>query len=259
MPTRPRPAFVYGNFATTLDGVVSLNHPGAASGGEITGHAPHDRFLMGLLRATADAVVVGAGTLRAVPHHLWTPEHVFPSRALDFADLRRRLGRSTVPLNVVVTAGGKLDLQLPVFSSGKVPALIVTTSRGARRLSPHRLPPTTRLVVAGRSDRLTARAVLRTIQQVGRHRSILVEGGPHLIGTFLGENLLDELFLTLAPQIAGRDGSVARPGLVEGRLFAPHDPRWGSLLGARRGGDHLYLRFGFGPVRQSAPIPATRS
>jgi riboflavin biosynthesis pyrimidine reductase len=46
---------------------------------------------------------------------------------------------------------------------------------------------------------------------------ILVEGGPLLMGDFFAERLLDELFLTLAPQIAGRDGSVERPGFVAGK------------------------------------------
>ena len=64
--------YVVGNFASTLDGVVSLQSPGASSGGEITGFDPRDRLLMGILRAAADAVVVGAGTLRAVPRHVWT-------------------------------------------------------------------------------------------------------------------------------------------------------------------------------------------
>ena len=65
------------------------------------------------------------------------------------------------------------------------------------------------------------------------------------MGDFLAERVLDELFLTLAPQIAGRDGSVERPGLVSGKSFAPDDPRWGTLVSVRRGGSHLFLRYSF--------------
>src|SRR5205814_1075730 len=71
--------YVIGNFVSTLDGVVSLNIPGKAGGGPISGFNPHDHLIMGLLRGVADAVIVGAGTLRAVsPHHRWTAEYINP-------------------------------------------------------------------------------------------------------------------------------------------------------------------------------------
>ena len=57
---------VFANFVETLDGIVSLGVPGQAGGGEISGFNPHDRMVMGLLRAASDAVIVGAGTVRAV-------------------------------------------------------------------------------------------------------------------------------------------------------------------------------------------------
>ena len=243
LPGPPQRPYVVANFATTLDGVVSLNAPGASGGGEITGFAPHDRLLMGLLRAVADAVIVGAGTLRAVPRHLWTAEHVYPAMSTEYGELRRRLGKPPVPLNVIVTARGELDLRLPVFSSGKVPVLIVTTARGARRLSSSELPRIVSVAVAGTSGPLRARAVLRAVRTTGRHDVLLVEGGPHLLGDFLAEGYLNELFLTLAPQIAGRKDPVERPGLVMGRAFAPEHPLWASLVGVRRGASLLFLRF----------------
>lgn len=64
-----------------------------------------------------------------------------------------------------------------------------------------------------------------------------------LAGDFLAEVCLDELFLTLAPQFAGRDESVERFGLVAGKLFAPDQPRWGRLIAVRRGENHLFLRY----------------
>ncbi|HLY77609.1 MAG TPA: hypothetical protein VKT21_06965, partial [Thermoplasmata archaeon] len=78
LPRDPGQPHVFGNFATTLDGVVSLQVPGRSGGGEITGADAHDRLLMGLLRAAADVVIVGAGTLRAVPRHRWTAQHIYP-------------------------------------------------------------------------------------------------------------------------------------------------------------------------------------
>jgi riboflavin biosynthesis pyrimidine reductase len=66
---------VYSNFVESLDGVATLGSKPSA-GSEISGRNPADRFLMGLLRAFADAVLVGAGTLRATPGHQWTAEHI---------------------------------------------------------------------------------------------------------------------------------------------------------------------------------------
>ena len=56
-PLHPERPYLIGNFVTTLDGVVSLNVPGQAGGGEISGFNPHDQMVMGLLRAVADAVI----------------------------------------------------------------------------------------------------------------------------------------------------------------------------------------------------------
>ena len=70
-------------------------------------------------------------------------------------------------------------------------------------------------------------------------------GGPQLLGDFFAEGLLDELFLTLAPQIAGRDTSTERPGLVTGQRFAPEHPLWGTLVSVKRAGSHLFLRYAF--------------
>jgi primosomal protein N' len=65
------------------------------------------------------------------------------------------------------------------------------------------------------------------------------------MGDFFAERRLDEQFLTLAPQIAGRDGAIKRPGLVAGKSFAPEHPLWGTLTGVKRGGNHLFLRYAF--------------
>ena len=65
------------------------------------------------------------------------------------------------------------------------------------------------------------------------------------MGDFFAEQCLDELFLTLAPQIAGRDVHSERPGLVMGKRFAPEHPLWGTLMSVKRGASHLFLRYAF--------------
>src|SRR5450830_1132865 len=135
MPLPRSHPHVFSNFVTTLDGVVSLNAKGHASGGDISGFSAQDRMVMGLLRAIADVVIIGSGTLGIDRRHVWTAEAIFPALAQDFLQLRKALGKRGPPLNVIVSGSGEIDLRLPVFASGKVPTLIVTTNAGAKRLS----------------------------------------------------------------------------------------------------------------------------
>jgi riboflavin biosynthesis pyrimidine reductase len=248
MPRHTARPHVVGNFVSSLDGVVSLGIPGKAGGGEISGFNLHDRMVMGLLRAAADAVVIGAGTLRASsPEHVWTAEYIYPPLADAYRDLRTALGKPEPPLNVVVTASGEVDLDRHLFRSGAVPSLIVTTANGAQRLQvrDREIPTSARVEVAGGVAPLSARAVLDAVSRTRKSELVLIEAGPHLMSDFFAERLLDELFLTLAPQVAGRVGEIDRPGLVSGKLFAPEHPVWGALVGLKRGGDHLFLRYEF--------------
>jgi len=247
-PPHPGRPYVIGNFVTSLDGVTSLLVPGQAGGGPISGFNPHDHLVMGLLRAAADAVIVGAGTLRAVPHHVWTAAYVCPALAGAYQQLRSALGKPGPPLNVIVTARADVDPGLRVFQSGEVPVLLVTTPAGALRLRGLGLPPSVQVMEGENPDRLSARSILGVVARVRPSDLILVEGGPHLLGDFFAEQCLDEQFLTLAPQVAGRNGSPARPGLVAGKRFAPEHPLWGTLVGVKRGGSHLFLRYTFSSV-----------
>jgi riboflavin biosynthesis pyrimidine reductase len=244
-PPHPGRAHVVGNFVTTLDGVVTLNEPGHTSGGDISGFNQHDRVVMGLLRAVTDAVIVGAGTLRSVPQHRWTAQYIYPPLADVYLQLRANLGEKASPLNVIVTAHGEVSLDLPVFQSGEVPVLLVTTTQGAERIHAQRLPPGVEVSAVPSTGSLSAQAILQAVNDVRQCKVILVEGGPQLMGDFFAEQLLDELFLTLAPQIAGRDAEVERPGLVTGKRFAPGHPCWGTLVSIKRGRSHLFLRYAF--------------
>jgi len=235
------------NFVETLDGVVSLGIPGMAGGGEISGFNQHDRMLMGMLRAAADAVIVGAGTLRALPNHLWTPAYAFPDFSASYQALRNVLGKLEPPLSVIVSARAEIDLGLQVFQSGEAPVLIVTTDDGWEHLRKQALPPSVRVAVKSASDgQISARLILEAcVSRLPRSEMILIEGGPRLISNFFAEKSLDELFMTISPQVAGRDGLRERPGLVAGKMFAPEEQVWGALAGVKRAGSHLFLRYRF--------------
>lgn len=250
-PSHSGGSYVIGNFVSTLDGVVTLGQPGKSGGGDISGYNQHDQMVMGLLRAIADAVIVGSGTLRAAPRHLWTAQYIYPALADAYQELRSSLGKTQPPLNVIVTARGEINLNRPVFQSGEVPVLIVTTPQGAERIHEQHLPPAVQVSAVQGTAVLSVHAILEAVNAVRRCDRILVEAGPQLMGDFLAEHYLNELFLTLAPQIAGRDRSVERPGFVVGKLFAPEHPLWGTLISARRAGSHLFLRYAFETHKQA--------
>jgi riboflavin biosynthesis pyrimidine reductase len=245
-PSHSGHPYVISNFVSTLDGVVTLDAPGKTVGDVISGSNEHDSIVMGLLRAAADVVIVGAGTLRASPQHIWSPAYVYPPYADAYKDLRDRMGKQSNPLNVIVTAHGNVDLSLPLFQSGKVKVLILTTADGERQIRKMEIPKSVQIVAGTNADSLAAREILSAIVSINPScKIILIEGGPHLIGDFFAERCLDELFLTFSPQVAGRESSIERLGIVAEKIFGPEHPLWGRLVSVKRGGSHLFLRYGF--------------
>ena len=87
-------------------------------------------------------------------------------------------------------------------------------------------------------------AMLRLLYAQLGVRRLLHEGGPTLFGQFLEAEAVDELFLTLSPQIAGRKRDTIRPGLVQGMEFMPDCAPWFQLLSVKQRAEHLYLRYG---------------
>lgn len=239
LPDRP---YVIANFAKTLDGVVSFDIPGQSGGGEITGFSPRDRFLMGLLRAQTDAVLVGAGTLRSDPLHVRTAEFIFPKAKAHFLSVRNLANRPTEYLNVFVTRSGDIDLNNPSFSTPRLKTLVITNAEGNSNLRTRwsdRLLSLTQVRVM--ADTAPSSFLKVLFEEFGVRR-LLLEGGPRLFGQFLVEGLVDELFLTMAHQIAGRSENSKRTSLVEGQAFTPETAPWLRLAGLRRSGSHLFLR-----------------
>ena len=195
---------VYANFVESLDGRVAL--PEVPQSNRLIADASEaDHFVMALLRACADVVVVGSGTLRASPTAAWTAAAAFPALGDAFAELRRTLGLPPEP-GFAVIARTPLPRELRrepiVLDRGLEAALAELRARGYRR--------------------------------------ILSEGGPTLFGSLLDAGLLDELFLTLSPVFAGAGLSLLEGvGLLPGRRVA------GSLVGVRRDDSHLFLRYAF--------------
>ena len=227
---------LYSNFVMSVDGVVTLGSKPSA-GSAISGRNPADRFLMGLLRACADAVLLGAGTLRSTPGHHWTPEHVFPELAESFADMRMDLGRKPRPRLVLLTSSGDVPISHPAVVGG---ATIVTTAAGARALA-GRLPDSCDMVEVGDSGEVDLARAVGALHDRG-DRVLLTEGGPHVMGELVKDELLDEAFLTVSPVLAGRDREP-RLGMIAGVELLPGRGVRAKLVSARRHGDFLFLRY----------------
>lgn len=221
---------------TSLDGVVTLGSTPSA-GSLISGRNQPDRFLMGLLRACADAVLLGAGTLRATPGHLWTAEHIYPPMAATFAEWRKELGRRAQPRLILFTASGNIDVSHPAIAAG---ATIVTTRAGAAKLEGH-LPDSCDVIAMGDAGDVDLSAAVKELHERG-FEVLLTEGGPHLMADLIQADLLDEEFITISPVIAGRD-LEQRLGMVAGAEFLPSRQVWSRLRSARRHGDFLFLRY----------------
>ena len=243
-PNPPERPYVIANFVETLDGVVSFGLPGRSGGGEVSGFSVSDQFVMGLLRACADAVVFASGTLHGDAGHVRTPEFIYPDAAPLFAALRARIApRRPLPLNVVVTGSGRIDIAEPTFHTPGLETLIVTTDGGRRALEAEhgKALQATQVRTVGTGDEVAPLAVTRLLHEEFGVRLLLHEGGPTFLGSFLAAGAVDELFLTVAPQIAGRDAS-GRRALAEGTAFLPESAPWFGLETVKRAGDHLFLR-----------------
>ncbi|WP_285730940.1 dihydrofolate reductase family protein [Nocardiopsis sp. ATB16-24] len=190
------------------------------------------------LRAECDAILVGAGTLRADDPRLLVRSPLLRRR-------RREQGRTENLLKAVITRSGEIDPQARLFSTGDAGAVVYTTGAGVEiaRSALERRPdddPPADVVDAG--DPPTAKAVLADLADRGVSR-LLVEGGGHVHTLFLTSGLVDELRLAIAPFFVGEEDA---PRFVLPGAF-PHTPDTPMrLLEARALGEVAVLRYRLG-------------
>jgi 2,5-diamino-6-hydroxy-4-(5-phosphoribosylamino)pyrimidine 1'-reductase len=225
--TRP---FVYINMAMTVDGKITSaarEYPRFTS--------DLDRTTMDRLRAEADAIVIGAGTLRADD----PPLHVRDSGMRAY---RESLGKSGEPLRVVVTASGSIDAGSRFFRDGEVGGRIVVTIErlDARRLAA--LREQAEVWQLGLEE-VDLRLLLDRLADRGVSR-LLLEGGGELNWRFVRDGLVDELYVTIAPVLLG--GREA-PTLLEGGGFPMAAQRKLRLLELRRERDEIFCRYALVP------------
>ena len=185
------------NFAATVDGRAAI----AGVSGPIGSEA--DTAMLAGLRTRFDAVMIGAGTMRAERY------------GRIVADPEKRQGRERIGLHpdpLMVIVSGRLDLpwDAPLFTDGGGRVLIFTASAAEPAAT------ATPLQVVRHEGFVDLAAALRQLRHEHGVRALLCEGGPRLHGELEGGGAVDDLFLTIAPKLAGGEA----PRILEGELPA---------------------------------------
>lgn len=256
-PERP---WIYSNFVQSLDGMITFG--GQHPEGKWIAQSRHDRWMMDLLRAHADAVLYGAGSLIQETLYSGIPGGpVFRITHPELLRLRQERLRRGKQKNIVVTGSGALQVsQYRLFQSEEVDAWIATTPQGLQRLGD---PGKTPVLVFGKEASLDLDALLRSLRAEHGVRYLLCEGGPTLYGNMVRGGWMDEKFLTISPQEIGPqipepDTPESRHRLttITGRGFSIETARWYRWMSCRRAGDHEFNRYRF--VRQGAPVKSDK-
>jgi riboflavin biosynthesis pyrimidine reductase len=239
-PLGMSPSLVYANFVTSIDGVAAIAGQRASSS-VISGGAKSDRFVVALLRAVADVVVIGSGTLKEHGGP-WTAEGAFDAESASFGELRRTMSLSPEPLLVVVSGTGSVPEDHPAIRS----AIVITSDEGRPKLASVRCRE---IVAAGSGDRVDLVTAVEGLRSRG-YRRILTEGGPRLMGSMLQAQVVDELFVSVSPKLIG--GASNRS--LAGGADVPPTGGDGSLVSVRRADDYLFLRYAIGARDAAEPV-----
>ena len=188
------------NFVATVDGRTSFLGRSGPIGDE------GDRQMFHGLRERVDAVIAGTATMRA---------ERYGRIARDPERRRRRTDRGlpSEPLAVVITRSGDVPLDIPLFAEPEARVVIFTPSELDISDCAAQVE-----VVALDPGELTMTTAWRRLTSDFGVRTLLCEGGPTVFGALLHEDLVDELFLTLSPRLAGggtRPRSRSGPPLPE--------------------------------------------
>ena len=220
--SRPR---VLLNMVSTADGRATIDGRSGALGG------PADRALFHGLRSAVDGVLVGAGTVR-MEHYGRIIKEESQRR------LRLQRGLEQEPLACIVSGRMALDEDTPLLQEPMARVVMVTASEASLPACPAQVD-----YVRSTGGRLDLHRSLAELYERFSIRTLLCEGGPHLARELLAEGLVDELFLSLSPLLAGGEpvGGEALRILAGAELQPPAELELISVLSYD---SCLFLRYG---------------
>jgi riboflavin-specific deaminase-like protein len=212
--------YVIINTVSSVDGRTAMEGKAAGIGSGI------DRQTMRNLRSKADAVMIGAGTLRAERLTL----------GLDETGVQQ-------PLAIIVTETGDVPLEEHLIVEGAQEVLIMLSDAAPKRVVERLLTiaPVMR-APADSTGAVELEAALRILKAERGVESLLVEGGPGLNHALISLNLVDELFLTVAPELIGGSADQTLT-LLRGPTLPARDRPTLDLVSIHLSGDELFLRY----------------
>ena len=205
-PAPPGRPWVMANMVASIDGAFAVDGRSGDLGGE------PDRQMFTAVRSLPDVILVGAGTARTERYRRPAPGPA--------ADLRTARGQSPAPLLAVVSNRGHVPADQP-FLDGDGPDPLVFHPASADLLD---LPAGVEPVEMG-AESVDLAGVLEFLAGTGA-RTVLCEGGPTLLGNLHGADLVDEYFVTLAPNTVGGE----QVGFLGGTPAVARDLRLHRLL-----------------------------
>ncbi|WP_328470483.1 pyrimidine reductase family protein [Streptomyces sp. NBC_00448] len=208
-PPREAGPYLRANMVSSLDGAAT--HDGTSTA--LSSAA--DMRIFGTLRALADAVVVGAETVR---NEGYRPGKARPS----FAERRAADGQTPAPAIAVISRRLDLDFAAPLFTAATTPTLVLTGAGADRKELAAAEAAGARVVVAGDGDGVDPARAVRELAALGLSR-LLHEGGPRVLAQFAAAGVVDELCLTVAPFAVGGDAPriMNGPGVAGPARFVP--------------------------------------
>lgn len=222
--TRQRPYLLL-NMIATADGRATFDGRSGPLGGRA------DKALLYGLRTAVDAVMAGAGTVR-------TERYGQLIRDDRGRRIRRERGLAEEPLACIVSGRLALDSGIPLLAESGTRVAILTPSEAS-------LPQDCRAEISyvrsARDGQLDLPGAMAELYERLGVRTMLCEGGPHLNAQLLANGLVDELFLTLSPKLAGGDAVSETLRIVSGPEFDP--PLTLELAGALEHDSYLFLRY----------------
>ena len=221
---RNRP-FVVATFAMTADGKVTTKNFGPV---DFTSR--EDKLHLFRQRALADAVLLGHTSLERDNVRLGLPA--------ELQELRIKRGQSRSPLRVIVSNKGRINDRLKIFQSDISPIIIFSTKRMPPK-NQEALRKIATLHLTGASQ-VDLAALLKTLRNQYKVRTLACEGGPTLFRSLLEQDLIDQLNLTIAPYMFGGADAPTLTGL--GKNFLPASVVC-SLIEMRTVGDECFLTY----------------